>query len=51
MSTPVLVIVVPPWNRKSVYYFEKRVLIRRGTNVFPARPEESRALHDGRAVI
>lgn len=48
----VIVIVVPPWNRKDVYHFEDRgVLIRKGTNVFAAKPEESRKLHKGIYVI
>lgn len=47
----VVVIVVPPWNRKVVYHLQDRVLIRKGTNVFAARPEESRKLHNGEYVI
>jgi hypothetical protein len=47
----VVVIAVPPWNRKDVYHFEERVLIRKGTNVFAAKPEESRKLHRGQYVI
>jgi len=46
-----LVIIVPPWNRKDVYHFDDRVLIRKGTNTFAAKPEESRKLHDGQYVI
>ncbi|HEY2934407.1 MAG TPA: ATP-binding protein [Acidobacteriota bacterium] len=47
----VIAIAVPPWNRKDVYHFEDRVLIRKGTNVFAARPEESRKLHRGIYVV
>jgi len=47
----VIAIVVPPWNRKDVYHFEDRVLIRKGTNVFAAKPEENRKLHKGIYVI
>ncbi len=47
----VIAIVIPPWNRKDVYHFEDRVLIRKGTNVFAARPEESRKLHRGIYVV
>ena len=47
----VVVIAVPPWNRKDVYHFEERVLIRKGTNVFAVKPEESKKLHRGQYVI
>jgi hypothetical protein len=47
----VVAIVVPPWNRRDVYHFEDKVLIRKGTNVFAAKPEESRKLHKGIYVI
>lgn len=47
----VIAIVVPPWNRKDVYHFEDRVLIRKGTNVFAAKPEESKKLHRGEHVV
>jgi len=48
LGTEVLAVVVPPWNRRDVYYYEKRVYVRKGTNVFEATPEEIRKLHDGR---
>jgi Putative DNA-binding domain len=47
----VIAVVAPPWNRKEVFHFEDRVLLRKGTNVFPAKPEESRRLHRGTYVI
>jgi len=43
----IIIIRVPAWNRKDVYQFEGRVHIRLGTNVFVAKPEQSRKLHDG----
>jgi hypothetical protein len=51
MGTEVLVILVPPWNRRDVYQFDEKVLVRKGTNVFAARPEELRKLHQHTAVI
>jgi predicted HTH transcriptional regulator len=51
LGSTVLVVIVPPWNRKDVYHFEDRVLIRKGTNAFPAKPGESRKLHAGIPVI
>jgi DNA-binding transcriptional ArsR family regulator len=51
LGSTIIVVVVPPWNRTNVYHYEDRVLIRKGTNVFAARPEESRKLHSGRIVI
>jgi len=47
----VIAILVPPWNREDVYQYDGRVLIRKGTNVFAAKPEESKKLHKGKSVI
>ncbi len=47
----ILMIGIPPWNRKSVYQLDGRVYVRKGTNVFIAKPEEVRQLHEGRYVI
>ncbi|MGP8173157.1 MAG: RNA-binding domain-containing protein [Terracidiphilus sp.] len=51
LGTDVLVVIVPPWNRKDVYQFDERVFLRKGTNVFAAKPEELRKLHRGEYVI
>src|SRR6266849_2270046 len=51
MGHEVLVIIVPPWNRKDVYHYDDKVLLRKVTNVFAAKPEESRKLHKGEYVI
>lgn len=51
MGSEVLVIIVPPWNRRDVYQFDEKVLIRKGTNVFAAKPEELRKLHKGEYVV
>lgn len=51
MGAEVLVIIVPPWNRRDVYQFDEKVLIRKGTNVFAAKPEELKRLHKGEYVI
>src|SRR5258708_31272901 len=45
MGSDVLVVIVPPWNRKDVYQYDEKVLVRKGTNIFAARPEELRKLH------
>lgn len=47
----VIIIIIPPWNRKDVYHYKGKVLIRRGTNVFTAKAEESKRLHRGEYVI
>ena len=47
----VVLIIVPPWNKKDVYHYNGKVLIRKGTNVFTAKPEESRKLHSGVYVV
>jgi hypothetical protein len=50
MGTEILVISVPPWNRKEVYFYEGRAYVRKGTNAFQARPEEIRRLDHGEYV-
>jgi hypothetical protein len=47
----VLLVMVPGWNKKDIYYYEGRVYIRKGTNVFIATPEECKKLHAGVCVI
>jgi len=47
----ILLLVVPPWDKKSVYHYDGRVLLRKGTNVFTATPDESRKLHKGEYII
>lgn len=51
MGSSILMIIVPPWNRKDVYHHGERVLIRKGTNVFAVKPDESRKLHDGTYIV
>ncbi len=47
----IMVILIPPWNRKDVYHYDGRVTIRKGTNVFYATPQESKQLHAGKYVV
>ncbi len=47
----IYLVAVPPWNRKQVYQFDGRVLLRHGTNVFFAKPDEVRQLHSGKTVV
>ena len=51
LGSELLVVIVPPWNRRDVYQFAERVYLRKGTNVFAAKPEELRKLHRGEYVI
>jgi hypothetical protein len=51
IGSSIIVIIVPPWNKKDVYQFDEKILIRKGTNVFAAKPEELRRLHSGKYVI
>lgn len=46
----IYLLVVPPWNASDVYQFDGRVLMRKGTNVLQAKPEESKKLHSGKFV-
>lgn len=47
----ILIIAVNPWNKKDVYHYESRVYIRKGTNVFCAKQEESRSLFSGKYIV
>ena len=51
MGYEILVIGVPPWNRRDVYQINGVIYVRKGTNVFSAKPEEVRKLHNGEYVI
>ena len=51
MGTDITLIIIPPWNRNDVYYYDGRVNIRKGTNVFVAKPEEIKKLHKGQSVV
>jgi predicted HTH transcriptional regulator len=51
IGSELLIVIVSPWNRKEVYQFDEKVLIRKGTNVFGAKPEEMKKLHRGEYVI
>lgn len=53
MGYEIVAIVVPPWNRRrrDIYQYEGRVLLRKGTNVFTATPDESKRLHRGEYVV
>ena len=50
LGSNVIVVTVPPWNKKDVYHYEGRVLIRKGTNAFHAIAAESKKLHKGQYV-
>jgi predicted HTH transcriptional regulator len=50
-GTEVLVIIVPPWNRRDVYQFQEKFYVRKGTNVFAARTEEVKTLFSGQYII
>lgn len=47
----IILIAVPPWNKKEVHHFQDGVYIRRGTNVFKTKADETRKLHNGEYVI
>ncbi len=47
----IILIVIPAWNRKDVHHFQDGVYIRRGTNVFKTKSDETRKLHNGDYVI
>lgn len=53
MGSSVLLIVVPQWDRKTIYQYTKdgNYYIRKGANIFALRPEELSKLHKGQYVV
>jgi hypothetical protein len=53
MGSTVLLVVVPPWDRKTIYQntLDGRYYIRRGTNIFALRPDEIKKLSQGVFVV
>lgn len=51
LGSEVIIVIVSPWGRQHVYQTNGKILIRKGTNVFTASPEEVRKLHGGEYVI
>ncbi len=50
LGSTVILIIVPPWNKRNVYQFNEKVYVRKGTNVFGAKPDELRDLHSGKYI-
>lgn len=49
---PIILIVIPPWDRKTLYqYKDGRYYIRKGTNVFALKPNEIKKLARGEYII
>ena len=53
MGTKIIVIIIPAWDRKTIYQYTKdgRYYIRKGTNVFALQPDEIRKLSIGEYII
>lgn len=53
ISSVVLMIVVPTWDRKTIYQntMDGRYYIRRGTNIFALKPDEIKKLSQGVFVV
>lgn len=51
MGAEILAVIISPWNRKDVYFYEGRAYIRKGTNVFAAKAKEVKKLHDGDFIV
>jgi len=46
----IYVVVVKPWNREDIYFYEDRIYIRDGPISRPAEPDEVKKLYDGQYV-
>lgn len=51
LNYKIILIRIPPWNKREVYQYDGRVYIRKGTNMFAAKHEESRRLYQGEYII
>jgi len=53
MGSAVLLVVVPPWDRKTIYQdtMDGRYYIRRGTNIFALKSDEIKKLSQGVFVV
>lgn len=53
LGQKVLAILVPAWDRKTVYQYSKdnRYYVRKGSNVFPLKPEEIYKLGKGEYIV
>lgn len=53
LGSEVLLVVVPPWDKKSIYQYTKneKYYIRRGTNVFTLKSDEIKKLSRGNYVV
>jgi hypothetical protein len=53
MGVSVLMVVVPPWNKKTIYQNTRTGIyyIRRGTNIFALKPDELEKLHRHEYVV
>jgi hypothetical protein len=51
LGNAIIAVRANPWNRRDVYQFDEKVLIRKGTNVFAAKPDELKKLHSGTSII
>jgi DNA-binding transcriptional ArsR family regulator len=47
----IILILIPPWNKKEVHHFQDNIYIRRGTNTFKTKIDETKKLHQGEYVI
>ena len=47
----IILIIISPWNRKEVHHFQDNIYIRRGTNVFKTKTDESKKLHAGEYIV
>jgi len=51
IGNEIIIVLIPAWNKKDVYQYDGGTLIRKGTNDFPASPDEIRKLHEGKYVV
>jgi len=51
MKVPVLLIIVPPWNRENLYQYKERFYIRKGTNTFALTSDEIQKLSRGEYIV
>jgi len=51
LGQEIILICVPPWNRKDVYHYHGKVYVRKGTNCMGVTSGESKKLHNGEHIV
>ena len=51
LTYKIFIIQISPWDRKTIYQYNEKYYIRKGTNTFALKPEELKKLNHGEPII